>query len=161
MAERRAFSITDAEVEELARYAMAIEAHYGRPMDIEWGKDGLDGKLYVLQARPETVKAREKIETLRRYRLKERSEVLATGRSIGQRIGSGPVRIVQERGRDGPRARRRRAGHRHDRSRLGAGDEARGGDRHQPRRAAPATPPSSRASWAYPRWSAAATRPRC
>ena len=64
-------------------------------MDIEWGKDGLDGKLYVLQARPETVKAREKVDTLRRYRLKERSEVLATGRAIGQRIGSGPVRIVQ------------------------------------------------------------------
>jgi pyruvate,water dikinase len=95
VAERRAFSINDAEVEELARYAMAIEAHYGRPMDIEWGKDGLDGKLYVLQARPETVKAREKAETQRRYRLKERSEILATGRSIGQRIGSGPVRIIQ------------------------------------------------------------------
>ncbi len=94
-AERRRFSITDAEAEELARYAVAIEAHYGRPMDIEWGKDGLDGKLYVLQARPETVKAREKVDTLRRYRLKERSEVLTTGRSIGQRIGSGPVRIVK------------------------------------------------------------------
>ena len=94
-AERRSFSINDAEVEELARYAMAIEAHYGRPMDIEWGKDGIDGKLYVLQARPETVKAREKSDTQRRYRLKERSEVLATGRSIGQRIGSGPVRIIQ------------------------------------------------------------------
>jgi pyruvate,water dikinase len=94
-ADRRRFSISDAEVEELARYAMSIEAHYGRPMDIEWGKDGLDGKLYVLQARPETVKAREKLDTLRRYRLKERSEVLATGRSIGQRIGSGPVRIIK------------------------------------------------------------------
>ena len=93
--ERRRFSITDAEVEELARYAMAIEAHYGRPMDIEWGKDGVDGKLYVLQARPETVKAREKVDILRRYRLKERSEVLATGRSIGQRIGSGPVRFIK------------------------------------------------------------------
>ncbi|MCC7486864.1 MAG: phosphoenolpyruvate synthase [Burkholderiales bacterium] len=94
-AERRRFSVNDAEVEELARYALAIEAHYGRPMDIEWAKDGSDGRLYVLQARPETVKAREKVETLRRYRLKERSEVLATGRSIGQRIGSGPVRIVE------------------------------------------------------------------
>jgi pyruvate,water dikinase len=98
IAERRAFSINDAEVEELARYAVAIETHYGRPMDIEWGKDGLDGKLYVLQARPETVKAREKTETQQRYRLKERSEVLATGRSIGQRIGSGPVRIIQNAG---------------------------------------------------------------
>src|SRR5262245_34760704 len=94
-ADRRRFSITDAEVEELARYAMAIESHYGRPMDIEWGKDGLDGKLYVLQARPETVKAKEKLDTLRRYRLRERSEVLTTGRSIGQRIGSGAVRIIR------------------------------------------------------------------
>src|SRR6185295_8357021 len=69
--------------------------HYGRPMDIEWGKDGADGRLYVLQARPETVKAGEKVDTLRRYRLKERSEVLATGRAIGQKIGSGPVRVVK------------------------------------------------------------------
>jgi pyruvate, water dikinase len=95
LAERRRFSITDREVEELARYAMVIEAHYGRAMDIEWGKDGRDGKLYVLQARPETVKAGERLDTLRRYRLKERSEVLATGRAIGQRIGSGPVRLVK------------------------------------------------------------------
>jgi pyruvate,water dikinase len=93
-AERRRFSITDDEVEELARYALIIERHYGRPMDIEWGKDGVDGKLYVLQARPETVKAGERVDTLRRYHLKERSEVLATGRSIGQRIGSGNVRLV-------------------------------------------------------------------
>ncbi|HSC96414.1 MAG TPA: phosphoenolpyruvate synthase [Burkholderiales bacterium] len=94
-AERRRFSITDAEVEELARYALAIEDHYRRPMDIEWGKDGIDGKLYVLQARPETVKAVEKVDSLRRYRLKQRSEVLATGRAIGQRIGSGPVRVIR------------------------------------------------------------------
>lgn len=93
-ADRRRFSITDAEAEELARYALIIEQHYQRPMDIEWGKDGVDGRLYVLQARPETVKAGEKIDTLRRYRLKQRSEVLATGRSIGQRIGSGPVRLI-------------------------------------------------------------------
>jgi pyruvate,water dikinase len=94
-ADRRRFSITDLEVAELARYAMAIEDHYGRPMDIEWGKDGIDGKLYVLQARPETVKAAEKVDSLRRYRLKQRSEVLATGRAIGQRIGSGPVRVIR------------------------------------------------------------------
>jgi pyruvate,water dikinase len=93
--DRRRFSIDDAEVEELARYAMAIEDHYRRPMDIEWGKDGIDGRLYVLQARPETVKAAEKVDTLRRYRLKQRSEVLATGRAIGQRIGSGPVRVIR------------------------------------------------------------------
>jgi pyruvate,water dikinase len=94
-ADRRRFSISDAEVEELARTAMAIENHYRRPMDIEWGRDGVDGKLYILQARPETVKAAEKLDTLRRYRLKSRSEVLATGRAIGQKIGSGPVRIVR------------------------------------------------------------------
>jgi pyruvate,water dikinase len=93
--DRKRFSITDAEVEELARYAMIIEKHYGRPMDIEWGKDGGDGKLYVLQARPETVKAGERVDTLRLYRLKSRSEVLATGRAIGQKIGSGPVRLVK------------------------------------------------------------------
>jgi pyruvate,water dikinase len=93
--ERRRFSISDAEVEELARYAMIIEDHYRRPMDIEWGRDGVDGKLYILQARPETVKAAEKLDTLRRYRLKSRSEVLATGRAIGQKIGSGPVRVIR------------------------------------------------------------------
>ncbi|MGE5526280.1 MAG: phosphoenolpyruvate synthase [Rhodospirillaceae bacterium] len=93
-ADRRRFSITDAEAEELAHYALIIEQHYQRPMDIEWGKDGVDGRLYVLQARPETVKAGEKIDTLRRYRVKQRSEVLVTGRSIGQRIGSGPVRLI-------------------------------------------------------------------
>jgi pyruvate,water dikinase len=93
-ADRRKFSITDAEVETLARYAVIIEKHYQCPMDIEWGRDGVDGQLYILQARPETVKAGEKIDTLRRYRLKQRSEVLATGRAIGQRVGCGPVRLV-------------------------------------------------------------------
>ena len=93
-ADRRKFSITDDEVETLARYAMIIEGHYKRPMDIEWGRDGVDGQIYILQARPETVKASENVDTLRRYRLKERSEVLATGRAIGQRVGSGPVRLV-------------------------------------------------------------------
>ncbi|MFN9488679.1 MAG: phosphoenolpyruvate synthase [Betaproteobacteria bacterium] len=93
--ERKKFSISDDEVMDLARYAMIIEAHYRRPMDIEWGRDGNDGKLYILQARPETVKASEKVDTLRRYRLKERSEVLTTGRAIGQRIGSGPVRLIK------------------------------------------------------------------
>jgi pyruvate,water dikinase len=97
-AERRRFSITDAEVEELARYAMIIEKHYRRPMDIEWARDGTDGKIYILQARPETVKANEKVDLLRRYRLTERSEVLASGRAIGQRIGSGPVRVVRNAG---------------------------------------------------------------
>lgn len=94
-AERHRFSISDAEVEALARYAVAIEEHYRRPMDIEWGRDGVDGELYVLQARPETVKASEQVDTLRRYRLKERSEILARGRAIGQRVGSGPVRLIK------------------------------------------------------------------
>ena len=93
-AERKRFSVTDAEVETLARYAVIIENHYQRAMDIEWGRDGVDGQLYILQARPETVKASEKVDSLRRYRLKQRSEVLATGRAIGQRVGSGPVRLV-------------------------------------------------------------------
>ncbi len=93
-ADRRRFSISDAEVETLARYAVIIENHYQRPMDIEWGRDGADGQLYILQARPETVKAREQMDTLRRYRLKQRSAVLTSGRAIGQRVGSGPVRLV-------------------------------------------------------------------
>ncbi|SHL60808.1 phosphoenolpyruvate synthase [Nitrosospira sp. Nsp11] len=93
-AERVKFSITDAEVEELARHAVVIERHYQRPMDIEWGKDGLDGKLYILQARPETVQALAGVDTLRRYRLKGKSDVLASGRAIGQKIGSGPVRLI-------------------------------------------------------------------
>jgi len=92
--EQKRFSISDAEVEELARYAMIIEAHYQRAMDIEWGRDGVDGKLYILQARPETVQAQANMETLRRYRLKATSTVLATGRAIGQKIGSGKVRLI-------------------------------------------------------------------
>src|SRR5260221_7652220 len=92
-AEQRRFSITDTEVEELARYAMIIEKHYGRPMDVEWGRDGIDGKLYILQARPETVKARE--ETQERFRLKKRGDELVTGRAIGNRIGTGTVRLVK------------------------------------------------------------------
>jgi pyruvate,water dikinase len=91
-AERRKFSLNDADVEALAVQAMTIEAHYGRPMDIEWGKDGSDGKLYILQARPETVKSRASGNTLRRYKLRSRSAVLAEGRAIGQKIGAGTVR---------------------------------------------------------------------
>lgn len=92
--DRLRFSLNEAEVEELARYAVAIEKHYGRPMDIEWGRDGVDGKLYVLQARPETVKAHSSLTTQRRYVLKERSDVLISGRAIGQRIGSGAVKVI-------------------------------------------------------------------
>ena len=96
-AERERFSLTDAQVEELARYAIAIEKHYGRPMDIEWGRDGEDGKLYILQARPETVKSQEtRRETLTRYRIGKRGEVLASGRAIGSKIGQGRVRIIMD-----------------------------------------------------------------
>ena len=91
--ERDRFSLADADAEELARQAVAIEKHYGRPMDIEWGKDGEDGKLYILQARPETVKSRGD-QTLVRFALKKRSRVLSSGRSIGQRVGAGVARIV-------------------------------------------------------------------
>ncbi len=93
-AERDRFSISDADVLELARYAVIIEKHYGRPMDIEWGKDGGDGKLYILQARPETVKSQEKHDTQQRFALKGKGTVLVTGRAIGQKIGVGRVRIV-------------------------------------------------------------------
>ncbi len=95
---RSQFCISDGEVEQLGRFAMAIEAHYGRPMDIEWGKDGVDGQLYILQARPETVKAQAAVDSLKRYRLKGRSEVLVSGRAIGQKVGSGPVRLVTDPG---------------------------------------------------------------
>src|SRR5206468_4964663 len=91
--DRRQFSISDAEIEELARYAVIIEDHYGRPMDIEWGRDGVDGQLYILQARPETVKSQAGAGELRRYRLKSKSTVLSSGRAIGQKIGQGKGRI--------------------------------------------------------------------
>ena len=95
--DRDRFSLNDAQVEELARYALSIEKHYGRPMDIEWGLDGEDGKLYILQARPETVKSQEKRrDTLTRYRIGKRGGVLATGRAIGSKIGQGRVRIVTD-----------------------------------------------------------------
>ena len=83
-------------MEQLARYALIIEQHYGRPMDIEWGKDGGDGQLYILQARPETVKSQQQGKTEQRYRLKSSGSVLAEGRAIGQKIGTGPVRLVRD-----------------------------------------------------------------
>lgn len=95
-AERRVFSISDAEVESLARQAMTIEAHYGRPMDIEWARDGDDGKLYIVQARPETVQSQQDGRQMERFVLKEKSDVLADGRAIGQKIGQGPVRLVKD-----------------------------------------------------------------
>jgi pyruvate,water dikinase len=91
---RNRYSLTDADVEQLARYAQVIEDHYGRPMDIEWGKDGIDGELYILQARPETVKSQSVGKTEHRFKLKGTGPVLAQGRAIGQKIGTGPVRLV-------------------------------------------------------------------
>lgn len=91
---RNRYSLTDADVEQLAQYALVIEQHYGRPMDIEWGKDGTDGQLYILQARPETVKSQQQGKAEQRYKLKGQGAVLAEGRAIGQKIGTGPVRLV-------------------------------------------------------------------
>ncbi len=91
---RNRYSLTNDDVTELARYAVIIEEHYGRPMDIEWGKDGTDGKLYILQARPETVKSQQQGKSEQRYKLKSTGTILAEGRAIGQKIGTGPVRIV-------------------------------------------------------------------
>jgi pyruvate,water dikinase len=95
-ADRARFCLTDAEVSELAKQAMIIEKHYKCPMDIEWAKDGDDGKLYIVQARPETVKSRTQANVMERYLLKETGTVLVEGRAIGQRIGAGKVRIIKD-----------------------------------------------------------------
>jgi pyruvate,water dikinase len=96
--QRNRYSLADADVIELARYALIIEKHYARPMDIEWGKDGVDGRIYILQARPETVKSQAEGKVEQRFRLKgdrSKNTVLAEGRAIGQKIGTGPVRLVR------------------------------------------------------------------
>ena len=93
--DRMRFCLDDADLLELARQALIIEEHYGCPMDIEWGKDGETGRIYILQARPETVQSRAG-RVVQRYTLKGRSKVLASGRSIGQRIGAGPARIIRD-----------------------------------------------------------------
>ncbi|AOX27646.1 Phosphoenolpyruvate synthase [Pseudomonas aeruginosa] len=95
-ADRARFALSDAEVTELAKQAMIIEKHYGRPMDIEWAKDGDDGKLYIVQARPETVKSRASATVMERYLLTEKGTVLVEGRAIGQRIGAGPVKVIND-----------------------------------------------------------------
>jgi pyruvate,water dikinase len=114
-AARKQFSISDAEVAELAQYALIIEQHYGRPMDIEWGRDGTDGKLYILQARPETVKSQEEGgRSLRRYAINGEKKVLCEGRAIGQKVGQGKVRLVKDQPRRPHLPRRHycaRAGH--------------------------------------------------
>ncbi|MFN7293260.1 MAG: phosphoenolpyruvate synthase, partial [Lysobacteraceae bacterium] len=92
---RHRFSLSDHDVEELGRQALVIEKHYGRPMDVEWAKDGITGKLYIVQARPETVKSRGRATQIERFRLRQRGEVLAQGRAIGQKIGSGTARVIR------------------------------------------------------------------
>lgn len=93
--ERHSFSLTDAEVQSLAQKAIAIEKHYSQPMDIEWGKDGKDGELYILQARPETVKSRANKQVLEQYTIHQHSKILAEGRSVGQKIGKGKARVIK------------------------------------------------------------------
>jgi pyruvate, water dikinase len=94
-ADRNRFSLDEADIVNLAQQALIIERHYGAPMDIEWGKDGATGKIYILQARPETVQSRAG-RTILRFTLKARSRVVASGRSIGQRIGAGHARIIRD-----------------------------------------------------------------
>lgn len=94
-AERIKFSITDNDIQKLAEQALLIEKHYGRPMDIEWAKDGIDGEIYIVQARPETVKSRTDKQIIERYQLQEQGQLIATGRSIGQKIGKGVARIIE------------------------------------------------------------------
>ena len=94
-AERALFSINDTEITELAKIAVTIEKHYGRPMDIEWAKDGEDGKLYIVQARPETVQSRSG-QIIERYQLKQQSDVLVSGRAVGNRIGQGQAKVIND-----------------------------------------------------------------
>jgi pyruvate,water dikinase len=94
--QRNRYSLNDDDVIELAKYATIIEKHYGRPMDIEWGKDGIDGKLYILQARPETVNSQKDNDVQLRYKLKGNSAILSSGRAIGQKIGAGSVRVIND-----------------------------------------------------------------
>ncbi|MCC5451727.1 phosphoenolpyruvate synthase [Rheinheimera sp. UJ51] len=96
LAQQRTFSLNDSEVAQLAEQAVIIEQHYGRPMDIEWAKDGIDGKLYIVQARPETVKSREDTNSIERYQLVEQSPVLVEGRAIGHRIGAGTAKVLAD-----------------------------------------------------------------
>jgi pyruvate, water dikinase len=95
-AEQLVFALNDDEIDELAKYAIAIEEHYSKPMDIEWAKDGKDGKLYILQARPETVKSRANQQVLKQYQISEHSEVIIEGRSIGQLIGKGKAKVLND-----------------------------------------------------------------
>ena len=131
---RNMFSITDQEAIELAQYALIIERHYGRPMDIEWGKDGIDGKIYILQARPETVKSLGSVKKRQRYKIKvdaNNRKILSTGRAIGQKVGSGPVKMLQEYLRDRQARKGRCVSYRYDRPQLGICHEKGFGNRYK------------------------------
>ncbi len=132
-ADSHRFSLSEDEIIELAKMAVTIEEHYQRPMDIEWGKDGTDGKLYILQARPETVQSRSG-RTIQRFTLKGRSEIISKGRSIGQKIGAGTARVIRDVSEMNRVQNGRRARFGHDGPRLGAGHETGGGHRHESRR---------------------------
>ena len=132
--DRARFCLTDEDVLELAGYACTIEAHYGRPMDMEWAKDGLDGKLYIVQARPETVASQHSATALESYVLEGRGEVLTEGRSVGETDRLGCGQTDREPHAAGRIQARRGTGRRHHNARLGAGHEDRRGDRHQSRR---------------------------
>ena len=138
-ADRARFCLTDADVLELAGYACTIERHYGRPMDIEWAKDGLDGQLYIVQARPETAASQRSLTTVETYVLEakgaEEKEVLTEGRSVGERVASGVAKRIDNLGQPVGLPARRGAGRRHHHAGLGADHEDRRRDRHQPRRA--------------------------
>jgi pyruvate,water dikinase len=130
---RRNFALDDDELLELARYALIIEEHYGRPMDIEWGRDGIDGKLYILQARPETVKSRAgNVQT--RFKMLEKGPVITVGRAIGSKIGQGPARVIKSIDQMHHVQPGDVLDRRHDRPGLGTGHEARLRHRHQPGR---------------------------
>ena len=94
--DRLRFSLSDSQIEELAHYAMKIESHYGRAMDIEWALDGIDGEIYIVQARPETVKSRQSSQNIERYKLLETSNIIVEGRAIGQKIGTGKTKIIND-----------------------------------------------------------------
>lgn len=107
--QRDIFSLTNEEVQELAKQAVQIEKHYGRPMDIEWAKDGHTGKLFIVQARPETVRSRGQV--MERYTLHSQGKIIAEGRAIGHRIGAGPVKVIHDISENEPHRTRRRAGY--------------------------------------------------
>ena len=127
---QRQFSLDNDEAMELARQALIIEKHYGRAMDIEWAKDGNSGRMYIVQARPETVKSRGNGRVIERYRLKQTAAVITEGRSIGQRIGARKGQSARVDQRNGPSAQRRCSGDRHDRPGLGTDHETGRSDRH-------------------------------